>query len=107
MASAAEKRKSARYDCQVPVVSQKAARFSDTQTTDISKGGVGFISKNRIPIDTKMLVELNLTPEGEPVVAVGEVRWVTKILESDLYRVGMTFTEILDGSRASLSKHFA
>ncbi len=105
MSSESEKRKHARRQCQVPVVCKKGSIFDSSQTVDISKGGIGFISSTPIPIDTKMLVELDLKADGEPVLALGRVKWVSHVRNSECYRVGMTFQEISTDSRSRLHEH--
>lgn len=89
-----DQRRSARYHCRVPVESKKGAAFDNSQTIDIGKSGIGIISNKSIPLDTKMAVELDLNAEGESVLAVGYVKWVRRLPDSQSYRVGMKFEEI-------------
>src|SRR6185503_14460851 len=94
MKNAAEKRKSPRFECQVPIMTKKGTAFDTSQTVDISQGGVGIISERFIPINTKMAVEIALAPESEPVLTVGRVKWVQKIPQSDQFRIGMVFSKV-------------
>ena len=106
MKTEAEKRKSERYDCHVPVEGKKGTAFADSQTVDISQGGVGFISHQAVPVNTMMAVEIALTPEDDPIVVQGRVKWVRQV-ESDCYRIGMTFADAAAGFKSHLNKAFA
>lgn len=99
MENVANKRKSARFDCYVPVNGKEGAAFSSTKTVDISRDGIGFLSNHAIPLNEKVAIELVLKPDTEPVLVIGEVKWVRKISDTDQYRIGLTFADIIDGSR--------
>lgn len=106
MTTAQNKRTEARHDCYVPVEGKDGSEFDQTKTTDISRHGIGFLSAHSIPINQKIAVEIALKPNTEPVLVIGVVKWVRKLSDSDQYRVGMTFSEILSGSPARLDKYF-
>ena len=95
----ANKRKSARFDCYVPVNGKEGAAFSSTKTVDISRDGIGFLSNHAVPLNEKVAIELALKPDTEPVLVIGEVKWVRKISDTDQYRIGLTFADVIDGSR--------
>ncbi len=99
MENVANKRKSARFDCGVPVDGKEGAVFSSTKTVDISRDGIGFISNHAIPLNEKVAIELALKPDAEPVLVIGEVKWVRKMSNTDQYRIGLTFADVIDGSR--------
>ena len=99
MENAANKRKSARFDCYVPVNGKEGAAFSSTKTVDISRDGIGFLSNHAVPLNEKVAIELALKPDTEPVLVIGEVKWVRKISDTDQYRIGLTFADVIDGSR--------
>lgn len=101
-----DKRKSARYDCCVPVVSKKGTAFDASQTVDIGKGGVGFVSKEFIPVDTQIAVEITLTQDGDAVLAVGRIKWIQQVQGEKNYRVGMVFTDISRDSTSRLGRYF-
>ena len=107
MASAANKRTEARHNCYVPVESKDGSEFDQTKTVDISRHGIGFLSAHAIPINQKIAVEIALKPNTEPVLVIGVVKWVRKLSDSDQYRVGMTFSEIISGSSTRLDKFFS
>ena len=111
MSNFEDKRKSRRFNCLVPVDGKDGSIFSRTRTVDISRDGIGFISNQSVPVNEKIAIELALRPDSEPVLVIGEVKWVRKISDSDQFRIGLTFSDIIDGSREeladSLSSRFA
>ncbi len=100
------KRKSERRKCFVPVESKKGSSFEDTQTVDISKSGIGFVSSHSLSFKQKIPIELAFSPDSNPVLVMGEVKWMHPLSGSKKYRVGMTFTRILSGSKSRLDKYF-
>ena len=80
--------------------------FDHTQVIDFSKGGIGFVSQHRIPLNKEMPIEIDLTAEGEPVFVVGRVQWVQRIENSTSYRIGLSFKDVLQGSKSRLSEYF-
>jgi len=100
-----DKRKYKRYICLVPVEGKEGSSFDTSQTVDISRDGIGFISSRAIPLNEKIVVEIALTPANEPILVLGEIKWVRKLSDVDNYRIGMTFLEVLSGSRLQLSKY--
>ena len=105
MKSLKEKRKYSRYQCLVPVEGKEGSPFDSTQTIDISRDGIGFVSHRAIPINEKIVVEIALTPTSEPILVLGVIKWVRKLSDADQYRVGMTFLEVLSGSQSRLNKY--
>ncbi|NTV30190.1 MAG: PilZ domain-containing protein [Candidatus Omnitrophica bacterium] len=102
MNNIADKRKAIRFNCLVPVDCQEGSVFAKTKTVDISRDGIGFISNHSIPLHEKIAIELALRSESEPVLVIGEVKWVRKLSDSEQYRIGLTFSDIIDGSREDL-----
>lgn len=104
------KRKSPRFDCYVPVDGKQGSIFSSTRTVDISRDGIGFLSNHPVPLNERIAIELALKPDAEPVLVIGQVKWVRKVSDSDQYRIGLTFSDIIDGSKdfldESLSNRF-
>ena len=84
-------RKNMRHDCIVPIEGKRGTAFSGSQTVDISRSGAGLIVQKPIPLNTKMAVQLDLTEDGDPIIAIGEVRWVSQLPDSNTYRVGLSF----------------
>jgi hypothetical protein len=107
MKTKADSRKFQRNGCFVPVDGKEGTPFDGLRTVDISSGGVGFVAPKSLAVNQKIAVELELSPEGEPVLVVGEVKWVTKLSRSGKYRVGMSFLNgVNEDSADRLKKHF-
>ena len=106
MASSSNQRKSKRIDCRVPIDCKAGAPFDQSKAVDISKGGVGVLVKKAVPVDTTMAVEIALTPTSEPIIAFGQVRWVTELPTNDGYRLGLNFIDVTPTSRSRLNKYF-
>ena len=104
MKSSKEQRKAKRYNCTVPVDGKEGSVFEHTRTVDISRNGIGFVSDTALPLNQKIAVEIALSADGEPVVVMGVVKWVRKLTDSDQYRIGMTFAEVLSGSQTRLNQ---
>ena len=100
------KRKNARYDCLVPVEGKEGGPFEDTKTVDFSKSGLGFISHRKIPLNKEIAIQLDLSQEGAPALVIGRVRWINRIEHSENYRVGISFENILSGSKSCLDHYF-
>ncbi len=96
------KRKSRRFDCYVPVDGKEGEGFACTKTVDISRDGIGFVSQHAAKLHEKVAIELLLKPDAEPVLVVGEVKWVSRIPDTDQYRVGLTFADVIDGSQEEI-----
>ncbi len=102
-----EQRRMSRQLCAVPVDGKEGGVFEGIRTVDICQGGVGLISNKAIPVHEKIVVQIDLGPEEQPVLVLGEVRWVEKAQHADYYRVGMSFCEeVGSGSRSRLKNYF-
>lgn len=102
-----EHRKIDRTACFVPIDGKEGGIFDDIHTVDISRGGVGFISSQPIPLHKKIAVEVELGSGKDPVLMMGEVRWVRPFKNANAYRIGMKFIKVLSlGSRSRLTQYF-
>ena len=101
-----DNRRDTRHVCTVPVEGKKKSVFDDTQVVDFSKGGIGCISKHRIPVNKEVPIEIDLTEDGNPVFVVGRVKWVHRIGKTRSYRIGISFTDVMQGSKSRLKKYF-
>ncbi|HLF19034.1 MAG TPA: PilZ domain-containing protein [Candidatus Omnitrophota bacterium] len=101
-----DKRKAQRVACLVPVEGKEGGPFDLTKTTDISKSGIGFVSDKKIPLNKEITIELDLDQKQEPVFVVGKVQWVHPIAQSQRYRIGLSFFDILHGAKSRLEKYF-
>jgi hypothetical protein len=105
MCAAANQRSEDRYNCLVPVEGKEGSEFDQTKTLDISRHGIGFLSSHPIGINQKIALEIVLKPNTEPVMVIGVVKWSRKIADSDQYRIGMVFSEVISGSSTRLDKY--
>jgi c-di-GMP-binding flagellar brake protein YcgR len=106
MVAASNKRTENRRDCFVPVEGKSNSTFDQTQTVDISRHGIGFISPHAHSMGEKIAIELQLKPNTDPVLVIGIVKWVRKISETEQYRIGLNYDEILSGSPKSFDRYF-
>ena len=86
--------------------SKQGGAFDNTQTVDLSAGGMGFLSQNRVPLNKEIAVELDLEENEKPVFVIGKVQWVKPITNSSQYRIGIRFKDVLSGSKSYLKKYF-
>ena len=102
------KRQSERKDCFVPVDGKTGGPFSAVKTINFSKGGLGFISYRKIPLNKQIPIEIDLHGDKEPVLVIGKVKWVRPIenVNGGAYRIGVVFGDILQGSQSRLNKYF-
>src|SRR6266850_1332123 len=104
MAQASNKRKSERFHCFVPIEGKAGSIFESSHSIDISKGGIGFIARQEVPLNKKIAIEIALAPDGESLLVIGKVTWVRQL--SDKYRIGIRFSDVRDGSRSRLDRYF-
>ena len=100
------KRKSIRYDCMVPVEGKRGTAFDRSQTVDISRAGAGLLVRDYVAVNTKMALEIELKSDAEPVLAMGQVKWVRQLPGLDAYRLGISFTEVETDSKSRLKQYF-
>ena len=105
---AQNKRRSERKDCFVPVEGKSDGPFGAVKTLDFSKGGFGFLSYKKIPLYKKIPIEIDLHGDKDPVLVVGKVQWVRPVTTASqaIYRIGVVFEDILQGSRSRLNRYF-
>src|SRR5580704_283785 len=106
MSPATNQRSEVRHNCFVPVEGKQGSEFDQTKTLDISRHGIGLLSSQPIGLNQKIALEIVLKPNTEPVMVIGVVKWVRKLGDTDQYRVGMVFSEIISGSPVRLDKYF-
>jgi c-di-GMP-binding flagellar brake protein YcgR len=100
-----ERRQSFRDQCQVPVLCKRGTLLENSITRDISQHGIGLLVQKFVPKDTNLIMELSLSPKKEPVLAVGQVKWIRKVGYGDRYRLGMQFTDLSPGAKNRLSDY--
>jgi len=106
MPVASNNRMETRNNCFVPVESKSDSSFDLTRTVDISRHGIGFISSHPHNINERIAIEIQLKANTDPVLVMGHVKWIRKLSNSEQYRVGMNYDEIISGSQRSLDRYF-
>lgn len=106
MVRSLEHRKTKRLDCLVPVEGRGDSRFCNCRTLDLSQGGLGFVSDKDVVVGKEIFVELELAETDYPVMIKGKVKWVRQIPGSENYRIGLSFQEVLRGSKTRFNKYF-
>ncbi len=99
------KRKTPRHTCAVPVDGKQGGPFEASKTVDFSQGGLGLISTHRLSVNKEIAIQLDLSEEGQSALVVGKVQWVSPIAETDNFRVGVVFKDILQGARSNLRSY--
>lgn len=80
-------------------------RSQDSLTKDLGGGGVRLVSRDFLPVDSKVKLEFFLTPASEALKAVGKVVWIKKLPYSYQHDVGIQFMDIPEPTRKRLT-HF-
>ena len=96
------KRKMLRHTCTVPVDGKRGGPFESSKTVDFSEGGLGLIANRRLSVNKEIAIQLDLSAEGHSALVVGKVQWVNPIAETNHFRIGIAFKEMLQGSRANV-----
>jgi len=99
-------REDQRVGCFVAVDAKENHFFSGTNTVDFSQGGMGLISKNSVPLNSRIAIEIELGKENNSVLVFGEVKWVHQMANSDNYRIGLSFESIERRSKSRLNQYF-
>lgn len=100
------KRKDYRVGCIVPVDSKETESFGESKIVDFSKGGLGFISKRRVPLNKEIAIQLDLSQQGDPAFVKGLVKWVQWIQKTKNFRVGVSFEAMPQESQSRLDNYF-
>lgn len=99
------KRKNPRYSCAVPVEGKDGGPFESSKTVDFSQGGLGLVSNHRISLNKEIAIQLDLSEEGQSALVVGKVQWVSPIAQTNNFRIGVVFKDMLQGSRAHVKDY--
>ena len=95
-----------RWSSHVPVrFGGEENRSQDSLTKDLGGGGVRLVSREFLPVNSKVKLEFFLTPASEALKAVGKVVWIQKLPYSYQHDVGIQFLDISDPTRKRIT-HF-
>ncbi|MDD5756550.1 MAG: PilZ domain-containing protein [bacterium] len=105
-----ERRKFVRLDTSVKIrykVLQPTDNKNDSNTQNLSAGGVKIEVKEPVKPNTVLWMEIALPNEANPLQAKGEVVWQEKIStsENSHYEMGIKFLEMDLNDRSRLSKY--
>ena len=92
MPKTTEKRKFKRLESRFPLkykdLRQTGMEFRGTVSKNVSEGGVRFRSDRFISLACRLVVELNLPDQQEPIKVVSKIAWIRKLPAGDDYEVG-------------------
>ncbi len=105
-----ERRKFVRLDTSVKIrykILMSNDNQNNTNTRDLSTGGVKIEVKEPIKANTVLWLEIDLPTEADPLQAKGEVVWQEKISTSEniSYEMGIKFLEMDLNDRNRLNKY--
>jgi len=88
-----EKRVASRilFDSPVRYYEKGAQRYSDTVAKDLSNSGIGFVSYEFLPKNSKIMCELRPPWHTEPIQALAEVIWISSQPYSEKFNIGARF----------------
>jgi hypothetical protein len=69
--------------------------YNDTVGKDLSNSGLGFISNEFVPKNSRLVVELHSPWQMEPIQALAEVVWISNQPYSESFKVGARFLDPL------------
>lgn len=81
------------------------SRAQDSLTKDVCGGGLRLVSREFLPVNTKVKLEFFLGPASELLRVIGKVVWIQKIPYSYQHDVGIQFVDISDANRKRVA-HF-
>ena len=73
-------------------------RYNNTVGRDISTSGIGFISNEFIPKNSKLVFEFYPPWHTEPIQALAEIIWISSQPYSERFKVGAKFLSPLVAS---------
>ena len=100
------RREYARLSSHIPVrFGGEENRSQDSLTKDLGGGGVRLVSREFLPVNSKVKLEFFLTPASEALKAVGKVVWIQKAPYSYQHDIGIQFLDISEPTRKRIT-HF-
>jgi c-di-GMP-binding flagellar brake protein YcgR len=104
-----ERRKFVRIDSDFPVQlkymdSNSPGHVHNSLSQDLSEGGMQISSFYFYPVHSRMLMELYLSMDSEPVKTMGKIVWIEQLPYQDMYKVGIEFSDLNDKGHDSLKE---
>lgn len=101
-----ERRRWPRVQVELPIKYREIGVFnhlpSDSETRDISEGGIRFFSDKFLPKESKLVVSLNLQ-DIVGVKATIKVVWTSRDARTNMYQVGAQFDNIPSEARVQIA----
>ncbi len=102
-----ERRKFVRINSDLPVELKELPAYHpinlrNLMSLDISEGGLKLSAFYFYPVNSRLIIQVFLSPKMEPVKAVGKVSWVEQVPYQDRYKIGVEFSDITEEGRYNL-----
>lgn len=103
-----EQRKYQRDECHVPVEGREGTPLDRISAVDICENGLGLVASRSLQVNSEIPIELELSEQdAEPLVVMGQVKWVNKEAETGLYRIGVRFSyTVVRGAKTRIKQYF-
>ena len=85
-------------------IPQSPNRVLQLISEDLSEGGARLSSPEFLPVDSRVLMDLDPPRPDEPIRAMGRVVWVERVPYAAQWRVGLEFDELSQSTRAQLRR---
>ncbi|MBU1044930.1 MAG: PilZ domain-containing protein [Candidatus Omnitrophica bacterium] len=69
-------------------------QIHNSLSQDLSEGGLQISSYYFYPVNSQMIVELQLNADTVPIKTVGKVVWVEQLPYQDVFKLGIEFSEL-------------
>jgi len=104
-----ERRKFARIKSDFPVQQRlmpqgNSQRIHNSISKDLSEGGIQLSSFYFYPVNTRIMLDVFLACDEEPVHATGKVVWIEQIPYQERYKIGVQFSDVNEDSRQYLHR---
>ncbi|MFH1784250.1 MAG: PilZ domain-containing protein [bacterium] len=100
-----ERRRSVRIESAVSVHYCDQERSVTSLSKDIGENGIRFTTNKFIPVFSRVLMDISLSSNSEPVRALAEVVWVSKLPHMDMYSIGSRFVGVSGQQKKAISEH--
>ena len=106
-----EKRKNSRYNAAIAPINctRSDTSINDNKINiticDISSGGLGIESDKRLSVGDKIKLKIVMPDDGIPMFVAGNVTWVSKKSNSEVYSAGLYIMDISDVDRRRVAQY--
>ena len=84
------------------------SEYSICKIENIGSGGLSFLSKQKCPINTKLIFTIALVDKypSEPIDVLGKIIWIHDSECPQTYQIGVKFVNMLQDDRLYLTRQF-